>query len=174
MKRLWPVFGLVLLTIVLTRSFLPRTVQSPPPAPLIVTVHDTLHDTLRISVPKPVPGPTLTIRVTVHDTTYLNIGAEPAERTNIWPVLTVDVGRKVGDTTTINTFSLRSGAGGTAKVYTAGPLLGVWADSTATPRYLFGPPPAPRRVSLWTKLEWGGIGYGSCTVVSGLAKLFHP
>ncbi len=174
MKRLWPIGALIILVAILTREFFPKHVQGPPPPPMIVTVHDTLHDTLRISVPRDVPGPTLTIRVTVHDTTYVNVAAAPAERTNIWPVLSVDVGRKIGDTTTVNTFSLRSGEGGTAKIYTAGPLLAVWADSTPTPRYLFGSPPPPYQVHLVSKVKWGGLGFASCEVANALTRLLRP
>lgn len=174
MKRLWPIIGLVILVAILSREILPKHVRDPAPPPIITTVHDTIHDTLRIRVPKPVPGPTLTIRETIHDTTFIQIGPAPEQRTNIWPVLTVDVGKKVGDTTRITTFSLRSGQGASSQIYTGGPLLGVWADSVGTPRVLFGTPPQPASVSFWTKVKWGGLGYASCEVVNGLARLVAP
>jgi hypothetical protein len=165
--------GLVLLVVVLTREFLPRTVKGPPPVPMIVTVRDTVRNTMYVRAPRRVTTDTvqLVIRETVHDTSYVNVGPTPAERTNIWPVVGLEVGRKVGDTTTVSTFSLRTAQGSVARVYTAGPLLGIWADSSPTPRLLFGPPPQPARVSFWTKVKWGGIGYGGCAVVGGLTRL---
>lgn len=175
-KNIAAVIGLIVLTVVLTREFLPRTVKGPPPIPTIVTVHDTVHDTLEVQTPAEATTDTvqLVIRETIHDTTYINVGPDPATRTAIWPAISLEVGPKVGDTTTVNTFELRSGRGATARVYTPGPLLGMWADSSATPRLTFGPPPAPPSVSFWTKLKWGGIGYGACTVVNGLGGILRP
>lgn len=177
MKRWLPVLGLVLLTVILTREFLPRRVEGPPSPPRIVTVRDTVRDTLRLSVPKPGKVTTdtlqIVIRETIHDTTVIQIGPTPEERTNVWPVLAVTVGKKVGDTTTVTTFGLRTGQGAVAKLWTPGPLLGLWVDSTATPRIDFGPPPRPSRTTFFEKVKWAAIGAGSYMVVSGITGLVH-
>lgn len=151
--------------------------QRPTPVPMIVTQHDTVHDTLRLELrpPAPKPGtPNLTISVTIHDTSNLNAGEKPQDRANLWPVLSLSVGRRVGDTTTANTFSLRTGQVAVSRFYTAGPLLNVWADSTGAPRLLFGDSPRPPRVSIWTKAEWTAVGWGGCTVVNAIASVLRP
>lgn len=167
--------GVVWVLVMVTLAVIGRSSRSTAP-PLIVTVFDTTHDTLRLWVPLPAPkrsGPNLVISQAVHDTVNINAGEKPAERTNVWPVTSLTVGRKVGDTTVANTFSLRTGQGGVSRFYTTGPLLSMWADSTATPRLEFGPPPRPAHVSLWTKITWGTLGYGGCKVVDGLTGLLH-
>jgi hypothetical protein len=176
MKKLWPVLGLVVLVAFLTREFLPKQIHGPAPTPRIITIRDTIHDTLVIRQPRRVTTDTvqLVVRMTIHDTTFINVGCNPVDRTNLWPVVALDVGKKVGDTTTVNTFSLRTGQGGTSRIYTPGPLLGVWADSTPSPRLLFGPPLKPATVSFWTKVKWAGVGWGACTVTNSLADLLRP
>jgi hypothetical protein len=178
-KQLLPILGVAVLAGFLTREFFPKHVREEVPVPHIVVVKDTVHDTLRLERvtqgPKVVTTDTvqLIIRQTLHDTITIRLGPTPEERTNVWPILALEVGRKRGDTTTVTTFSLRTAQGSIAKAWTPGPLKGIWADSTPTPRLDFWPPPEPYRVSLWTKVKWSAFGFGACTVTNGITNLLH-
>lgn len=175
MRRLWPFIGVAVLTVVVVRGFF-WPAPPPPPIPRIVTVYDTIYDTLRIVAPRRTTTDTvqLVTRQTVYDTVYLNLGCDPAQRSAVWPILSVEAGKKVGDTTVVSSFSLRTGEGAVSRIWTPGPLLGVWSDTTATPRITFGPPPAPRRTPFLTKLTWAGVGYASCSVVNGIGGILSP
>jgi hypothetical protein len=133
------------------------------PVPQIVTVYDTVAgpvDTLFLRGPKVVTTDTVTLveHVTLHDTVQIPV-MEPdtAKRPNLWPILSLEVGKARGDTTRLATFSLRSGKSATSLVWTPGPLQGAFSDSTPTPRLNFFPPPVCG-VSLRQNLKAGVVG----------------
>lgn len=147
-----------------------RRSKPPIPIPTIVTVYDTVPDTLELPPRRIVTTDTvqLVIRETVYETTYVNVGCVPEERTPIWPVLSVQAGRFRGDTTVATTFSLRTGQGAVSRIWTPGPIRSVWVDSSATPRFEFGEFPAPHRTSTLTKVLWASVGFGACRLTRGL------
>lgn len=153
---------------VLVRECFPRTVKAPIPVPSIITVHDTVHDTVRIAPPKLPPMPNIVMRVTLHTPSQIPVNVVAAERPNLWPILGLTIGGSRGDTSHTTTFSLRSGQIATSSIWTPGPLRGVWADSTMTPKLDFGAPLMPQDVSLWTKVKWTSIGIASCYVARKL------
>lgn len=174
--------GLILGVVILTRLLFPKTVTVQGP-PLITRVVDTVHDTTRIRLPAPpAPGaPNLVIRETHHDVVAIAppgptlkpvvLVVPDTTRPRLYPILSIAVGPRVGDTTRIETFGLQRGDGVAAAIWTPGPLLGAWADSSGTPRLVFGDPPAPG-CELGCKLKLvatGGIlGAASVVILRGI------
>lgn len=154
----------------LTRECFPKREEVLKPVPTIVTVYDTVRDTVRLRGPRVVTTDTvqIVIRQTVHDTVQINVGCDTLERPPLWPVLNAQIGKSRGDTSRVTTFSLRSGRPTVSRIWTPGPLRSLWADTTGTPRMDFYDPPKPPGVSLWTKVKWTVIGYGSCTLVNSV------
>lgn len=159
---------------VLARECFPRTIEILS-APVIQTVYDTVYDTVRVPLlpPKLPQQPNYVLRVTTNLAPVVPTYA--IERPNLWPILNATIGGSRGDTSRMTTINLSSGQTATSLVWTAGPLTGVWADTTPKPRIVFGNYSPRKGLSLWTKLKWGGIGYGVRTVqdLAGLSPACH-
>ena len=177
--------GLVLGVVILTRLLFPKTVTVQGP-PLITRIVDTVHDTVTVRLPPaPAPGaPNLVIRETHHDVVTI-VPPGPAlkpvvlvvpdtTRPRLYPVLSILVGPKVGDTTYTQTFGLQRGDGVRAAFWTPGPLLEVTADSSGTPRIRWGDPPAPGcEFGCKVKLVATGGALGALAVVVARAIFSH-
>jgi hypothetical protein len=150
-------------------------VQPPIPVPVIVTVHDTVKtpvDTIFLHGPKVVTTDTveLVITQTLHDTVQIPVNnPDTLARPPIWPILALVVGEGRGDTTRVATMALRSGRTMTSTLWTPGPLHGVWADTSGTPRLSFYLP-SGCAVALADKLKYGAIGGG---IVGGGIELLR-
>ncbi len=134
-----------------------------PPAPgtrnLVIT--ETHHDLVTIAPPGPAPK---LVAIVVPDTT----------RPRLYPLLSIVVGPRVGDTTRVQTFGLQRGDGVSSAIWTPGPLLGAWADSAGTPRLLFGDPPAPGcEFGCKVKLVATGGAIGALVVLIARGILSH-
>jgi hypothetical protein len=151
---------------VAVRECFPRTKEVLKPVPSIVTIHDVVHDTVRLKGPKTVTTDTinLIVRVTIHDTVQINVGADTSARQPLWPILNVQIGKSRGDTSQVTTFSLRSGQTAVSRVWTPGPVKSIWVVDNQTPRMDFYDPPASPSVSLWTKGKWTAVGYAARTL----------
>lgn len=152
------------LAMVVGHELFPRVEETIKPIPHIVTEYDTVHTIVTVAGPKVVTTDTVNIiqKVTLHDTVQVYLGADTTKRQNIWPVLSVTIGKSRGDTSHTTTFSLRSGKTVESELFTPGPLKSLWADSTGTPRMDFYDPPPPFHTSSLTKGLWAVIGFGAC------------
>jgi hypothetical protein len=168
---------LVLAVAVMTRVWFPKTVTVAGP-PIITRVVDTVHDTLTVAVPAPAAAgtPNLVIRETHHELVLIappapRLGlialvAPDTTRPRLYPVLSIDVGARVGDTTRVTAFGLQRGDGVTSLFYTPGPLRSVVADSAGTPVVDWYAPPAPGcEFGCKVKLVGTGIVLGASAVV---------
>ena len=154
----------------------PSPPEPPIPLPVIVTHYDTVRtppESVFIHGPKVVTTDTVNLveTVTLHDTVTVYVGPDTTQRPALWPILSLTVGAKRGDTTRAATFSLRSGLTTTSSLWTPGPLAGVWADSSGVPRMQFYPPPVCT-VPFMAKAKAGAVGAG---IYELLRLLFgHP
>lgn len=170
------VLALVVIGAVLGHLLFPSHLPAPPP--LITRIVDTVPDTIRLA-PPPAPragSPNLVIRETHHDLVTIAApgpGIRPlvlvvpdTTRPRLYPLLSLLVGRGVGDTTRVTTFGLQRGDGVTSQIYTPGPLKAVWADSSGTPRFDWYPAPAPGcELGCKLKLVGAGVGLGAVGIL---------
>lgn len=163
------------LVAVLTHEFWARHVETIKPVPQITTVYDTVKTVVTLQGPKIVTTDTIRIKetVTLHDTVQIYVGADTSQRPPLWPVLNATIGQSRGDTSLTTTFNLRSGKTEVTKWWTPGPLKGIYADSSGSPRMDFWPPPEPATVSLGTKIKWTLIGGGLCFAAKGVGDALH-
>lgn len=86
----------------------------------------------------------------------------PEERPNVWPILSYHGGASFGDTAIVSAFSVRDGRLGISKVFVAGILTAIEADSTSVPKMSFSPFPDQKNPSLFYRLKYiliGAAGY---------------
>lgn len=147
--------------------------------PQIITRYDTvpvtpqwLLDSLKkLADRKPTRDTTeIVIEHTIIDTEYVNVGADPEQRPNIWPLLTYQGGTEFGDTAIVTSFSLRNGTGSAAKVFIPGILTGIEADSNAIPKLIFEPFPKPKGPSFLYTLKTLGLGFGTGVIACSLTR----
>jgi hypothetical protein len=152
----------LLLGAILGRVLFPRTETQERRIPVIVTKFDTVRTTWRIVQPAHVTTDTfnLVIKETIHDTVVINV---TEHRPALWPVILYEQTSR--DTATLRTFDLQSGRGAALKVFTPGPITGLYADSIARPSMNFGTWPS-HRISLVNKLIYGSLGYATCKVLN--------
>lgn len=147
--------------------------------PVIKTVYDTvkvvptwLNDSMRIWKSRKATTDTveLVISETIIDTQFLpiTVGCDSsaiAARPKKWPILSYNSGGNFGDTAFVTVFDIRTGQLGASRVFTAGILTGIEADSNTTPRITYKPFPSTKRgATLWDKVKWTGVGFAGCSV----------
>jgi len=104
----------------------------------------------------------LTITNTIVKTDTMKITLPPEERPNVWPILSYHGGASFGDTAVVSAFSVRDGRLGISKVFVAGILTAIEADSTSVPKMSFSPFPDQKNPSLFYRLKYiliGAAGY---------------
>ncbi len=145
------------------RELFPKTNTITNVVPQIVTQYDTVEvyispDTIEVVTTDTV---NIILRETFFDTTLINVACDPEERPEIYPVLTLRMGENFGDTSIVETFSLRTGKPTRSILYTPGFLTSLDITNEPTPRMNFTAFPKPR-VSLWNKLKYSLIGFAGC------------
>jgi hypothetical protein len=182
-KQVILLFSGVIVAFILGGMVCPRVKEVEKIVPTIVTQYDTtevepewLQDSLKKWRNKKYTTDTtiLThVQLTITDV-KIPIDSPAAARPDIYPVLSINGGRRFGDTTFIRTFSVKDGHMAVSSVFTAGYItdLDVESHNNPTPRINFEPfPPEERHNWLYpikhTLLGVGigsAIGLGACIV----------
>lgn len=164
LKGNWAMLLLIVAGVFLGRSLFPKTIHEGRSIRQIVTQYDTVrtkwvvHDTvLKVTT----DTFNLIVSQTIYDTVVVNVRDTS---THLWPIIQYEQ-RK--DTAWLRTFELTSGHGSILRVFAPGPLLGIYADSVATPRMNFGAWPE-HHTSTTTKLFWTGVGYSACLAANAV------
>lgn len=160
------------LSIFLYKQFFPSPIP-PPNIPIIVTKTDTVHSVPSwlddsIKVWKKIKYITdtfnLTKIVTVVDTQLIPVNAPPELRPKLNPLLSY---HSRDNNATVRTYSLQTGSEAISSIYNPGYVTDIEVDSNLVPRMNFKPFPV-YHPSLWTKLEFFGLGFGSCSIANKL------
>lgn len=148
-------------------NLFPKVVKVGRNIPVIVTKYDTVrtkwvvHDTIEKFTTDTF---NLVVHQTIYDTVVINV---TDNRPAIWPIMSYRATSR--DSAYVRTFDLRTGSGALNQIYTPGPLNVIVADSLPTPNMTFGTYPEFHTRSI-TKLLWGSIGFGICTVSNWVNK----
>lgn len=148
---------LLLLGIILGRMLFPKTVTVGRIIPTIITKRDTVKVPWKQTIYHTTTDTfNLIVHETIHDTVVVNV---TTNKPILWPV--IGYTQLKSDTASVRTFELASGRGAVLTVYTPGPLIGLYADSTSAPQMSFGVYPT-NHVSTVKKLFYGGLGILLC------------
>lgn len=161
LRQAFPTLIILLLGVIVGRILFPKTVTVGRVIPTIITKYDTVQTRWRDIVHRTTTDTfNLVVKETIHDTVVINV---TENRPALWPVLLYEQSSR--DTAMLRTFDLQSGRGASLKIFTPGPITGLYADSIARPSMNFGVWPVAHTSTI-KKLFYGSLGYAACKVLN--------